>query len=103
MDKRGSIYYNYKHTHSIVIMAICDGDYKFIYIDAGANGRIADGGIFNKSSFATAMSNGSLHLPAPQPLPGRGVDVPHVNVADDAFAIKPEILKPYSGKGLLFA
>lgn len=79
-------------------MAICDGDYKFIYVDAGTNGRVADGGIFNKSSFTTAMNNGSLHLPAPTPLPGRGQDVPYVIVADDAFAIKPEILKPFSGK-----
>lgn len=96
----GSIYYNYKHTHSIVLMAICDGDYKFIYIDAGTNGRIADGGIFNNCSFTTAMNNGALNFPDPQPLPGRDMDVPFVIVADDAFAIKPQILKPFDGKAL---
>lgn len=78
-------------------MAICDGDYRFIYIDVGCNGRVSDGGVFNNSSFANALENGSLHLPAPEPLPGRSMDVPYVIVADDAFAIKPHIMKPFSG------
>lgn len=93
----GSIFYNYKHTHSIVLMAICDGDLKFIYIDAGANGRISDGGVFNNCSFSTALGNGSLHLPAPQPLPGHDINVPFVIVADDAFAFKPEMMKQFTG------
>lgn len=96
----GSIFYNYKHTHSIVLMGICDGDLKFIYIDAGVNGRVSDGGVFQNCSFAKALANGSLHLPAPQPLPGRDVSVPYVIVADDAFAFKPEMMKPYTGHNL---
>lgn len=98
--KSGSIFYNYKHTHSIVLMAICDGDYKFIYIDAGANGRISDGGVFNKCSFADALNRGSLHLPEPRPLSGRSTSVPFVIVADDAFAFKQNIMKPFSGSAL---
>lgn len=96
----GSIFYNYKHTHSIVLMAICDGDLKFIYIDAGVNGRISDGGVFNNCSFARALANGSLHLPTPRALPGRDTSVPFVIVADDAFAFKPEMMKPYTGNHL---
>ncbi len=30
-------------------MAIVDADYKFIYIDVGTNGRISDGGVWNKT------------------------------------------------------
>lgn len=96
----GSIFYNYKHTHSIVLMAICDGNYRFIYIDVGCNGRISDGGVFNKSSFASALENGSLHFPEPRPLPGRNANIPFVLVADDAFAFKSNIMKPYPGRGL---
>ncbi|RYE14093.1 MAG: hypothetical protein EOP45_20170 [Sphingobacteriaceae bacterium] len=77
----GSIYYNYKNTHSIVLMAICDGNYEFIYVDVGSNGRISDGGVFNKCSFVKAMENGSLHLPEVQPLPGCNTSIPSVLVA----------------------
>lgn len=96
----GSIYYNYKHTHSIVLMAICDANYKFLYVDAGCNGRISDGGIFNKSSFATALDNNELPIPSPRALSGRYLPVPYVIVADDAFALRPTLMKPFPGRNL---
>ncbi|XP_037810045.1 uncharacterized protein LOC119602536 [Lucilia sericata] len=92
----GSIYYNYKGTHSIVLMGISDASYIFLYIDVGSNGRISDGGVFRKSSFNEAMTNNKLNLPPSEPLPSRNIPVPYVLVADDAFAISPHLLKPYS-------
>ena len=41
----GSSYYHYKHTHSIVLMAVAGSDYQCTYTDVGANGRCSDGGI----------------------------------------------------------
>lgn len=99
----GSVYYNYKHNHSIVLMAICDANYRFLFIDVGCEGRMADGGVFNKCAFSTALDNGTLHLPQPRILPSGDEYAPYVIVADDAFALKPNILKPHAGQFLAAA
>ena len=38
-----------------------------------------------------------MMLPDPEPLPGIVPPMPYVFVADDAFALSPEIMKPYPG------
>lgn len=81
-------------------MAIADAEYKLLYIDVGSNGCNSDGGIFNKCSFGIALEEKKLNLLEPKPLPGRQKAVPYLIVADDAFALKPNLLKPYSAHEL---
>lgn len=81
-------------------MALADANYKLTYINVGVNGRISDGGIFNRCSLSEQLENNTLHLPDPRPLPGRNRKVPFVVVADDAFAMRPYIMKPYPFRNL---
>ena len=47
----GSYFYNYKGSHSLVLMAVVNAKYKFIMCDIGVKGRISDGGVFMKPLF----------------------------------------------------
>lgn len=89
------MYFNYKHQHSIVLLAVVDGNYNFLYIDVGTNGRVSDGGVFRRSSLYSAITLNTLNLPEDRPLPGRNNAMPFVFVADAAFPLSEHILKPY--------
>ena len=91
----GSYYFNYKSTHSIVLLAVVDASYSFIYVDVGTNGRISDGGVWDGCSLKSAVENGTLDIPPEENLPGTNIPVPHVFLADDAFPLKPYLMKPY--------
>ena len=86
----GSHYYNYKHTHSIILMAISGPDYECIYADVGTNGRV----------IASAIEDKTLAIPSPRPLALGETDVPFVFLGDDAFALKSYTMKPYPQQNL---
>ena len=96
----GSYYFNYKGTFSIVLLALVDANYRFIYVNVGCNGRISDGGVFRASSLSTALSSDLLGIPTPRSPNGCETVLPYVIVADDAFPLKNNLMKPYPFRGL---
>lgn len=94
----GSLYFNYKKTHSIVMFAIADANYTVLYADVGCQGRISDGGVLKFTSFYKKLSEERLHLPPSQPLLERSKPVPFIFAADDAFALMTNNMKPYPGQ-----
>lgn len=86
-SKSGSEFYNYKKDYSVILLAIVDANYKFIYIDVGTNGRVNDALVFSKSTFNEVLQTNTLNLPTEG-----------VFVGDDAFPLRKNIMKPYSMK-----
>ena len=86
----GSLYFNYKGTLSVVLLALVDANLKFIHIDVGAYGRNSDGGILVRKRLGNAMKSIALHFPADSPLPNvqHLGPVPYVVVGDEAFHCK---------------
>ena len=78
-----------------MLLAIVDSNYKFMFVDIGCNGRVSDGGVFYDTAVAKGLREKSLSLPKSSPLPGREKPVPYVILADDAFPLQENILKPY--------
>ena len=94
--RAGSTFYNYKGTHSIVLMAVVSSDYKFTMVDIGEAGCQSDGGVFAHSQIGYAMNNGKMNLPSPRQLSNQSpVQFPYVLVGDEAFPLKVNLIKPY--------
>lgn len=98
----GSEYYNYKGTHSIVLLAVCDARYCFTLIDIGDSGRHSDGGIFANSEFGRRFISNGLNMPASGYLPGTDMEVPYCIVGDAAFPLRQNLMRPYPGRLLPF-
>lgn len=98
----GSLFFNYKGTFSVVLLALVDADYRFLAVDVGGYGSNSDGGIFSNSRLGQALQAGSLNVPPPCPLPTAPElgPLPFVIVADEAFPMKTYMLRPYPGRRL---
>ena len=92
----GSTYFNYKKFHSIILMAVADANYKFLYANIGAPGSDGDAGTWNRSSLFRLLRDNRAGLPEPEPLPNDDEPVPYHLVGDDAFGLEPHMMKPYS-------
>lgn len=93
----GSLYFNYKHFHSINLLGVCDANYNFIAIDVGGYGGNSDGGIFANSEFGKRLMSNQLHFPPPCELPDSSEMLPHYIVGDAAFPLKQNLIRPYPG------
>ena len=98
-----------KEFFSIVLVAIVDYNYKFIFADVGCQGRTSDGGVYQNSFFYKATQENLLDLSPDKPLPvcnnpyydsQNTEPMPYVFLADDAFPLGKHCLKPYSRSGL---
>ncbi len=96
----GSKYFNYKQFFSLILMALVDSNYQFLWIDVGSPGGCSDAQIFGDCELRDALDEETLPLPDPEPLPGDTEDFPYFILGDDAFPLRSYLMKPYARKGL---
>ena len=94
--KSGSEYFNYKGYFSLVLLALVDAEYKFLWVNVGASGSSSDAQIFNHNKLKRKIENGTLGLPPPKPLGPGGPDLQYFLLGDNAFALMPWLVKSYS-------
>ncbi|GFW89955.1 protein ALP1-like [Trichonephila clavipes] len=88
----------YHHLGSEIQVPESGNEWKMV--DVGTNGRVSDGGVWGKSKLRQAITNGDMNIPEAAALPGSASKLPFVIVADDAFPLMPNIMKPYPGSNL---
>ncbi|CAF4890583.1 unnamed protein product [Pieris macdunnoughi] len=88
----GSLYFNYKKTFSVVLMALVDANYNFTIVNVGSYGKNSDGGIFANSNLGKELQRKNLSLPASY-RPGSST-APYVLVGDEAFPLKTYLMRP---------
>ena len=74
----GSLFYNYIGFYSIVILALVDVNYKFIYVNVGAYGADSDAGVYHD------LEQDETGLPPSEPLVGGEAFALRCIVVDDA-------------------
>lgn len=81
-------------------MALVDADLKFLYVDVGRNGRMHDSGVWNVSRLKRDLDDGRVGIPPQSRLPGSAKSTPYVVVADEAFGLKPYMMRPFPAREL---
>ena len=73
------MYYNYKGFFSVVLLALGDADYKFIWIGTGGDGHQSDGQLFGDSDLKQCIDNQTINFSDDDPLPNDDKDTPYLD------------------------
>ena len=93
--KAGTLFRNYKSSFSLVLFAITDSHYKFLFCDVGNPGSANDAFIWNNSTFKERLDAGDLGLPQDE-----NEKVKFHLLGDDIFALSETLMKPYPRSNL---
>ena len=92
----GTLFHNYKGFFSLILLAVCDSNYCFTFIDIGQYGSNNDSGVLSRSKINEQIENGALQLPQPATLDGCNYDpLPYFLVGDEIFPLKSWLMCPF--------
>ena len=96
--KSWSLYWNYKKSFSITLMALVDSRYKYVIVDVGAAGMEGDSNTFKNSAFGMQFMYDEIPFPVPRNLPRSQTHAPFVLIGNETFPGEIHLMKPYSRK-----
>ena len=82
------------------MLALVDGQCKLRWVDAGTAGSCSDSPIFNASQLKRRTEDGRIDFHDPSPIIQGVRDVLYFILADDAYALKTWLMKPYGRRML---
>ena len=101
--RSGSNFFSYRKCFSIVLLAAYNANYEFTLVDIGEAGQQSDGGVYSSSNLGQAIDQNILKFPEPATINNYSTTKKfrYVFVADEAFALKPFMLRPYPSRNEL--
>ncbi len=87
-------YHNFKNFYSIILMALVDAKYRFIWASCGFPGNSHDSIVLQSTSLWSDLKNGNL-LPSFSQKEQK-VSVPPIILGDSAFPFESFLMKPYT-------
>ena len=86
-------YHNFKKFYSVVLMALVDAKYRFIWAAVGAPDNIHDSIYFQSTNLFQELNDGYALLAKYQVI--NNTMIPPMILGDGAFLLKPWLCKPY--------
>lgn len=69
-----------------------------MYVNIGHYGCESDGGVFQRTDLSTILEKRQYEYPPPANVGSAG-PIPYLMVGDEAFPLKPYLMRPYPGRG----
>jgi len=84
-------------------MPLADANYSFIWVDIGSYRKCRDSGVFKNSTLYDRLTKNILNIPEPKPIVENDTTLlPYDIVADEAFGMMENLMRPYGGLSLSY-
>lgn len=80
------------------MMAVVSPTYRFTFVDIGAFGSEGDRNVYESSGISKRLREETFGIPQSAQLPYSDVVLPMFLVGDEAFPLKPYLMKPFTGR-----
>ena len=74
--QQGLVHFNYKKSHLIVSLVVCNANYEFLLLDIGDTRRNSNGGVFANFEMGIAIERDLLKISVGEEIKNTGINFP---------------------------